>query len=150
LKVIDMWEEAREWIENSPEDSSIYIGCDSQVNREKKLARYSVVVVVHKSSRNGARVFHHEEVLPDYGNLKVRLLNEVGYSTKVAEELIDSIGDRHMEIHIDINTNPKHKSHIALSEAMGWIKGLGYEVKAKPDSWAAHSVGDHYVRKSFH
>jgi predicted RNase H-related nuclease YkuK (DUF458 family) len=141
-----MWEEAKACIAESPEDSSVYIGCDSVANKRKKNARYSVVVVVHKSSHKGARVFHNSFILPDYGILKTRLLNEVGASMEAADIVLDVLGHRHLEIHLDINSDPKHKSHVALKEAIGWVQGMGYDVKAKPDSWAAYAVGDHVVR----
>jgi predicted RNase H-related nuclease YkuK (DUF458 family) len=52
-----------------------------------------------------------------------------------------------MEVHLDINPNPKHKSSIAVKEALGWVKGsLGIDAKIKPDSFAATHAADHVVR----
>lgn len=144
-----MFEDAREVIRNSSQDSSVYVGCDSV--RFKKngrwFARYATVVIVHFATRHGAAIFHHVEVQPDYGNLKQRLLYEVMLATNAALEVIDDVGDRHLEIHLDINSNSRYKSHVAMAEAIGYVMGnAGIRPKVKPDSWAASHASDHCAR----
>lgn len=145
------WSKAREAIEASPIDSSIYIGCDSLRYRDgngKGKARYSIVVIVHKSSRSGASIFHNTFVLDDFGHLKQRLDAEVGFVVSTASELLDSIGKRRFELHLDINPDPKHKSNIAMKEAVGWVMGMfGKPPILKPDSFAATHAADHVVRQ---
>jgi predicted RNase H-related nuclease YkuK (DUF458 family) len=85
--------------------------------------------------------------MPDYGNLKQRLLTEVQYAVATATEIIEVLGNRHMEIHLDINSDPKHKSNVAVKEALGWVKGsLNMDAKIKPASFAATHAADHAVR----
>ena len=45
--------------------------------------------------------------------------------------------DVDMEVHADINTNPTFKSNAALKEAMGYILGMGFAFKAKPEAFAS-------------
>lgn len=144
-----MYDEAKQAILESSPQSSVYIGADSI--RYKKngqwYAKYSTVIILHVDSKKGARLFHKSVDMPDYGNLKQRLLNEVSFAVTAASEIIDVIGDRHMEIHLDINPNPKHKSNVAVKEALGWVKGsLGVDAKIKPASFAATHAADHAVR----
>ena len=144
-----MIEEAKKAIQNSSSSSSIYVGADSIRHKRngKWYARYSTVVILHIDSKRGCKLFHKQVDLPDYGNLKQRLLNEVNYAVAAASEIIDVLGDRHMEVHLDINPNPKHKSSVAVKEALGWVKGsLGIDAKVKPDSFAATHAADHVVR----
>jgi len=144
-----MIEEAKKAIESSSSSSSIYIGADSirYNNRGRWYAKYSTVVILHKDSKHGCKLFHRTVDLPDYGNLKQRLMTEVGYAIEAASELIEVIGERHLEIHIDINPNPKYKSSVAVKEALGYVKGsLGIDAKIKPSSWAASHAADHLVR----
>ena len=144
-----MIEEAKKAILDSSPDSSVYIGCDSIRFRKNKMwyAKYSTVIIVHMESKKGCRLFHDSVDMPDYGNLKQRLLTEVQYAVTVATEIIDVLGDRHMEIHLDINPNPKHKSSVAVKEALGWVKGsLGIDAKVKPSAFAATPAADHAVR----
>lgn len=135
-------------LESSP-TSAVYIGCDSI--RYKKngrwYAKYSTVIILHKDGRHGCQLFHDSTDMDDYGNLKQRLLNEVMYAVSAATEILDVLGDRHMEIHLDINPNPKHKSNVAVKEALGWVRGsLGIEAKIKPHGFAATHAADHVVR----
>jgi predicted RNase H-related nuclease YkuK (DUF458 family) len=144
-----MIEEAKKAILDSSQSSSIYIGCDSIRFRKNNQwhAKYSTVVIVHMDSKKGCRLFHESIDMPDYGNLKQRLLTEVQMAVTTATEIIDIIGDRHLEIHLDINSDPKHKSSVAVKEALGWVKGsLGLDAKIKPSAFAATHAADHAVR----
>jgi len=98
-------------------------------------------------SKRGCKLFHNSVDMPDYGNLRQRLLNEVMYAIEAATEIIDHLGDRHLEIHLDVNPDPKHKSSVAVKEALGYVKGtLGLDAKIKPASFAATHAADHAVR----
>lgn len=144
-----MIEEAKQAIIASSQQSSVYIGCDSIRFRKNKqwYAKYSTVVIVHMDTNKGGRIFHTSVDMPDYGNLKQRLLMEVQLAVSTATEIVDVIGDRHFEIHLDINPNPNHKSSVAVKEALGWVKGsLGMDAKIKPHSFAATHAADHVVR----
>lgn len=144
-----MIEEAKKAIIASSQQSSVYIGCDSIRFRKNKqwYAKYSTVVIVHVDTNKGGRIFHSSVDMPDYGNLKQRLLMEVQLAVSTATEIVDVIGDRHFEIHLDINPNPNHKSSVAVKEALGWVKGsLGMDAKIKPHSFAATHAADHVVR----
>lgn len=143
-------DEAREAIRASSPESSVYIGCDSIRFKKHGLwhAKYSTVVIVHMDSKRGCRLFHESVVLQDYGVIKQRMLNEVMFAVNAATELIDDIGDRHFEIHIDVNPDPKHKSNVAVKEALGYVRGnLGIEAKIKPHAFAAMHAADHLVRQ---
>jgi len=144
-----MYEEAKQAILSSSLQSSVYIGCDSIRFRKNKqwYAKYSTVIIVHMDSKKGCRLFHESVDLPDYGNLKQRLLMEVQLAVAAATEVIEVLGNRHMEVHLDINPDPKHKSNVAVKEALGWVKGsLNMDAKIKPLSFAATHAADHAVR----
>jgi hypothetical protein len=77
-----------------------------------------------------------------------RMLTEVSKSIEVAYEiapLLDLYGIK-MEIHADINPDPKWESNKALSQAIGYILGMGYEFKVKPSAWAASYGGNKYCK----
>ena len=73
-----------------------------------------------------------------------RMVYEVGKSVEVAYEIAPLLDlyDIKMEIHADINPDPKHESNTALQQAVGYILGMGYEFKVKPDAWAASNAAD--------
>jgi hypothetical protein len=80
-------------------------------------------------------------------NIKERMLVEVAKSIEVAYSLCDLFNQYNvdMEVHADINTNPQFKSNEALREAMGYILGMGYAFKAKPDAFASSCCADKIV-----
>lgn len=73
-----------------------------------------------------------------------RMVYEVGKSVEVAYEiapLLDLYGIK-LEIHADINPDPKWESNKALQTAVGYILGMGYSFKVKPEAWAASTAAD--------
>jgi len=89
--------------------------------------------------------------MPEYGNIKQRMLNEVSHAAEAAAAVIDHLQGRTLEIHLDINTDPVYKSSVAVKEAIGWIQGMtGITPKLKPDAWASTHVSDHIVRGKKH
>jgi predicted RNase H-related nuclease YkuK (DUF458 family) len=147
--MINDYSKAREAIKNSSKSSSIYIGADSLKFKkgDSFYARYSTVIIVHMDSNKGGKVFHFMKTERDFGNLRQRLLMEVSCAIEAAEAVIDVVEDRHLEIHLDLNANPKHKSNVAVKEALGWVHGtMGIQAKIKPNSFAASHAADHVVR----
>jgi predicted RNase H-related nuclease YkuK (DUF458 family) len=147
-----MYEKAREAIINSSPNSSIYIGCDSIRYRKDTqwYAKYSTVIIVHVDSKHGCKLFHKSLDIPDYGNLRQRLLQEVQFAIEAATEVIDVIGDRRLEVHLDINPNPSRKSSVAVREALGYVRGqLGIDAVIKPHSFAATHAADHVTKNNW-
>lgn len=135
------------------EDTKIYIGTDS--TRFKKLgkwyARYATVCSVHLNGRNGCKVFRHVSTEPDYDVKKnrpsLRLMNEVQKSCELYIQLAPLIDDFDIEIHLDINPDPKHGSSCVAQQAAGYVLGVtGREPLLKPDAWAASFAGDHFAK----
>lgn len=150
------YEKAINKIKESSSSSSIYVGCDSQVFSRKdkktgrawKEAKYSTSVWLHKDSKHGASIiFSEKQVIDDYGNIKQRLMNEVFMVTEVALALIDHVGERNFEVHVDINADEKHASSVAVKEAIGYVTGqMGFAPKVKPHAFAASHSSDHIVK----
>jgi predicted RNase H-related nuclease YkuK (DUF458 family) len=136
-------------------NTKIYIGSDSV--RFKKdgrwFARYCSVAVVHKNGRNGCTVFSHRSIEPDYDLKKnrpsMRLMNETIKSCELYNQLAPFLDEYEVEIHLDINTDPKYGSNCVASQAAGYalgVTGLSEDqVKLKPDAWCASFGADHYA-----
>lgn len=145
-------ERAKEAILSSSPESSVYIGTDSKRFKRNGLwyARYMTVIIVHRDSSKGCQLFYDAQIMQDWGSdksPKQRLLNEVMFAVNAAFEVLDVIGDRHYEVHLDLNPNQKYKSSVAVKEALGYVRGnLGIEAKIKPDAFAAMHAADHLVR----
>jgi predicted RNase H-related nuclease YkuK (DUF458 family) len=76
--------------------------------------------------------------------IRERMLKEVQMSINVGYYLLPlmELYDVDMEIHADVNPNPMAGSNIALKEAVGYITGMGFTCRVKPDAYAASSGAD--------
>jgi uncharacterized protein len=122
----------------------VCIGTDSQV-KGSKITFATVVVLVRKGK--GAFMYIHTETTKRTMTVKERMLDEVSRSVNIAYSLCKLFiaFDIHMEVHADINTNPNFKSNTALKDAMGYIMGMGYVFKAKPNAFAGSCCADRMV-----
>jgi predicted RNase H-related nuclease YkuK (DUF458 family) len=130
-------------------ETRIYLGCDSVRYRKagRTWARFATVAIIHMNGKNGCRIFSHVSHEPDYdvksSRPKVRMMNEVMKVCELYNELVGFIDEFEVEIHLDINTDPKHGSNCAANEAAGYVLGMtGIEAKLKPESWAASFGAD--------
>jgi predicted RNase H-related nuclease YkuK (DUF458 family) len=137
------------------ENTKIYVGTDSVRFKEngRWFAKYASVVVVHMNGKNGCRVFKHRSIEPDYDLKKsrpsMRLMNEVIKSCELYNQLAPFIDEFDVEIHCDVNIDPKHGSNCVAAQAAGYVLGVcGLEPKLKPDAFAASFAGDHYAHYS--
>lgn len=147
-------DEVRAFIRAGSLNDKIYIGCDSAIKKNragKWVADYISVVVIHKGGKHGCKIFGHLETEPDYATDKrkpiMRLLNEAMKAAILYDKIKDSIGVRYREIHLDINPDERFNSHAALSQAVGYIRGMcGLIAVVKPDAFAAQYAADRFVR----
>jgi predicted RNase H-related nuclease YkuK (DUF458 family) len=122
----------------------VCIGTDSQV--KGKETEFATVIVFLREGQGGFMFIHNEKTLQQY-SIKERMLVEVAKSIEIAYELCTVFTEYNvdMEVHADINTNPQFKSNDALREAMGYILGMGFAFKAKPEAFASSSCANKVV-----
>jgi predicted RNase H-related nuclease YkuK (DUF458 family) len=122
----------------------VCIGTDSQVRAAE--TEFATVIVFLREKHGGFMYMSNDRTSQPY-SIKERMLVEVARSIEIAYELCDLFNkyEVDMEVHADINTNPQFKSNEALREAMGYILGMGYAFKAKPDAFASSCCADKLV-----
>lgn len=122
----------------------VCIGTDSQVKGIE--TEFATVIVFLREGKGGFMFIHNEKTMQQFA-IKERMLIEVARSIEIAYELCDLFTkyDVDMEVHADINTNPNFKSNEALREAMGYILGMGFAFKAKPEAFASTSCANKVV-----
>jgi uncharacterized protein len=123
----------------------VCIGTDSQV--KGKETEFATVIVFIRKGKGGFMYICNEISLQKM-SIKQRMLTEVAKSIEVAYALcrIFTLYNVDMEVHADINTNPNFKSNDALKEAMGYIMGMGFAFKAKPEAFASSSCANKVVQ----
>lgn len=144
LPIKDAVEQAIKKETESGHKLKVCIGTDSQV--KGKETEFATVIVFLREGRGGFMFIHNEKTIIQYA-IKERMLIEVGKSIEIAYELCNlfTAYDVDMEVHADINTNPQFKSNEALREAMGYILGMGFAFKAKPEAFASSSCANKVV-----
>jgi predicted RNase H-related nuclease YkuK (DUF458 family) len=122
----------------------VCIGTDSQVKGRD--TEFATVIVFLRERAGGFMFIHNDKTTYKY-TIKERMLVEVAKSIEIAYELCNLFTEYHvdMEVHADINTNPQFKSNEALREAMGYILGMGFAFKAKPEAFASSSCANKIV-----
>ena len=122
----------------------VCIGTDSQVRGEE--TEFATVIVFLREKHGGFMYICNEKSRQKL-SIKERMLLEVARSIEIAYELCDLFNeyDVDMEVHADINTNPQFKSNEALREAMGYILGMGFAFKAKPEAFASSCCADKVI-----
>lgn len=122
----------------------VCIGTDSQV--KGSYTEFATVIVFLREGKGGFMLIHNEQSTINY-SIKERMIMEVSKSIEIAYELCElfTIYDVDMEVHADINTNPQFKSNVALNEATGYILGMGFAFKAKPEAFASSSCANKMV-----
>lgn len=140
------FDEIRHYILNTSENSSIYVGCDSRVVGNTTI--FVSVIVVHIASSNGCKIFYQKNKINRNMTLRERLMKEVDYAVLTALSILDVVGRRKLEVHLDLNPNENYKSSLVVKEAIGYVLAQGLKPVLKPYSIAAYCVAD-YIVKNF-
>jgi predicted RNase H-related nuclease YkuK (DUF458 family) len=135
----------------------VSIGTDSQ--RDGRDYKFATVIAIISREHLGKGVYVGRGGKMIYADYKLnmftknkegvneRMIAEVGKSIEVAIELtplLNNYGIK-LEIHADINPDPQWESNKALSNAVGYILGMGYDFKVKPNAFTASYCGDKYA-----
>jgi predicted RNase H-related nuclease YkuK (DUF458 family) len=124
----------------------IVVGTDSQPHNGSGVD-FVTAIVVHCIGTGGI-YFWKRVVNKKHYVLRQRMYEEATMSLEMAETVIallhkDGITKYDVEIHVDIGKFGDTREMIA--EIVGMIRGSGYSVKTKPESYAASKVADRYT-----
>jgi predicted RNase H-related nuclease YkuK (DUF458 family) len=122
----------------------VCIGTDSQVRGHA--IEFATVIVFLREKKGGFMFISNDHVTKKM-TIRERMITEVGRSVEVAYSLCTLLDeyDVALEVHADIDTDPYFESNTALRDAMGYILGMGFVFKAKPDAFASSSCADKMV-----
>ena len=141
--------EVKQYIQQSSQESKIYLGADSERTRHDKVwwADFTVAIVVHIDGKHGCKIFGYHVRERDYDQKRnrpsIRLMTEVYKVSEIFLELKDVIEDRHVEIHLDLNPQECYASNQVVQQAIGYIRGTcDVEALIKPDAFAASYAAD--------
>ncbi len=122
----------------------VCIGTDSIV--KGGTIEFATVIVFLREKRGGFMFINNSSLKAEM-SIRERMIHEVSKSVDVAYALCALLDQYNveLEVHADINTDPEFQSNDALKDAMGYILGMGFVFKAKPDAFASSSCADKVV-----
>lgn len=127
----------------SNKENDLYVGTDSHSFGEHWL--FATVICCHKPG-NGGRYFT-KRIRIIKNNLKTladRLLHEAHLSIEAAQE-VENLTGRKPKVHVDVSKKGTNSARFHVS-VTSYVKGMGYDVTSKPDSWASSCVADRNAR----
>ena len=130
-------------IKSSSNKSAIYVGCDSKLTGTSTL--FGLVIVIHIDQHNGGVVFGNKSLISRRMEIGERLMKEVDIAIECAFNIYNSIGERVFEVHLDLNSDPGHKSNKYIKQAVSYVKAQGFECQIKPQAWAASTAADYLI-----
>ncbi len=135
------------FMEKEPEQKyQLVIGTDSQ-NKNGKETDFVSAIVVHRLGRGGIYFWQRKIEKKQYV-LRARIYQEATLSLALAEEFLvitknDGISRFDVEIHVDIGEYGETKEMI--NEVVGMVRGSGFNVQIKPESYGASKVADRHT-----
>lgn len=119
----------------------VLVGTDSECYDHQ--VDFVSVIVVHRVG-HGARYFWRRQIFNSKFSLHQRLWQEALLSLEIGQELLKILTQKklifHFELHLDLGTFGKSSS--SIKEIINLIRGYGFEVKIKPESYAASKIAD--------
>ena len=124
----------------------IIVGSDSQ-KIKKDSYDFVSALIIHRVGFGGI-YFWKRSVQDRKISLKERIYQEATMSLETSENFINffkinGISRYNIQIHVDIGHNGETRKMI--NEVVGMVRGSGYDVKIKPDSYGASKVADRYT-----
>ncbi len=126
----------------SDEPIALHVGADSKSRGDHTLF---VTVLALVKPGEGGRVLYRTTRVKRMKSLAQRLFQEAQLAIELATELTEVTG-RPIIVHIDANPDERHRSSKFARSLAGMGVGQGFEVRLKPDAWAASCVADHVVK----
>ena len=124
----------------------LIIGSDSQPKNGSEVD-FVTAILVHRIGHGG--IYFWQRVIKKRKYvLRERIYEEATLSLALADKFLeicknDGIHRYDLEIHVDIGKIGETRD--LINEVVGMIRGSGYEVKVKPESYCASKVADRHT-----
>lgn len=147
LELGQVRERILQFLSHEPDSTyRIVVGTDSQPHNGSGVD-FVTAIVVHRVGTGGI-YFWKRVVNKKRYVLRQRMYEEAAMSLEMAETVLvllhkDGVTKYDVEIHVDIGKYGETREMI--TEIVGMVRGSGYSVKIKPESYAASKVADRYT-----
>jgi len=138
--------EVFQFIQEKPRNSyKLVIGTDS-LNSSDHSDFVTAIIILRIG--NGGRFFWRRIKDKNFKSLRERIYKEVYLSLEIGQQLLkllekNKLYNFDLEIHVDVGQNGETRT--LINEVTGLVRGCGFIVKTKPESFAASSVADYCI-----
>ena len=139
--------------ENSDYEYNIYVGSDSQAKAKHSKVTYVNAIVAHRVGK-GALMFYYRGTVDVKAKDPIELMRKrIIQETQDSIEIMDLIAESELfmilpfenfEIHIDVGYNGRSRE--VMDYVVGWVKGLTYNYKVKPEALIAYTSADKFSK----
>ena len=124
----------------------IIIGTDSEGKNGREVD-FITAIIVHKIGSGGG-YFWRRSWASTFYTLRDRIYQEALISMEFAQDLLEVARNEEVlscnfEIHLDVGRVGETRE--IINEVVGMIRGSGFEVKTKPDSFGASKIADRHT-----
>ena len=122
---------------------TLYVGTDSMLKND--YCKFASVIAIHSNELKVANYFFKRKTLPakKYKTLQTKIFEEVDCSIHIANDLSEYFPNSDIEVHVDVGKTNRSKTKIYVDTIKGWVTGMGYYFKFKPNSWASYIADWH-------
>lgn len=139
-------ERLRVYMEEKPNYKyRLIIGTDSAGHNHSGVD-FITALIAHRLGGGG--IYFWKKAHGEVHSLRERIYQEASLSLELAQSLLEilrsaAFKDYDFEIHIDVGKEGETRE--MLAELVGMIKGSGFNVKTKPESFGASCVADRHT-----
>jgi len=133
-------------VEYSRKGGTVYVGADSMMTAET--CSFASVIAFHDRDQRVAKYFFKKikEREQKYKDIQFKIFEEVNLALQTAQFVLTTCPAVKLEIHVDISTKQTNKTSRFYSMVKGWVAGMGFPLKVKPESWASSSIADLHTK----
>ena len=124
----------------------VYIGTDSMCYGDS--CNFATVVAFHNNDIRVANYLYKRFKIsnPVYTDLQTKITEEVNLAIQAAQFVVSCCPEAIVEVHVDIGSNKKNKTRTLLPLVRGWVSGMGFVLRVKPESWASSAIADCHTK----
>jgi len=123
----------------------VYVGSDSMLGSEKRT--FAITICMHMNHGAVAN-YYFKKFKSDknqYIDLRVKITEEINYAIQTALNIQSKFPNANIEVHADVGKTRRSRTREFVDFISGWITGVGFVCKIKPDSWAS-SIADWHTK----
>ena len=127
--------------------AKVYVGSDSMLSNFG--CTFATTICMHFNKGEVAKYYFQKERDKTliYFDLQLKISREVNNAILLANSILKNIPEsqNRIEIHADVGTSKKSETRKFVDFINGWVKGVGFECRVKPDAWAS-SIADWHTK----